>query len=143
VKSSPFYLHTSPAELPQGHLTAQGDLLNQTGLMPDYNKLCKGKMKENLSDFLTSVEGKIDVKTISDAEGLTGLLRKPPSMQRDLNPLSYEQISAFKLQPGRLGDVKNSLSSSHRKKKKRRDHEDGEGKKHRRKKKKRENNDVT
>ena len=71
--------------------------------------------------------GKIDVKTISDAEGLTGLLRKPPSMQRDLNPLSYEQISAFKLQPGRLGDVKNSLSSSHRKKKKRRDHEDGEG----------------
>ena len=54
------FLHSNNAnisELPQGHLTAQGDLLNQTGLMPDYNKLCKGKMKENLSDFLTSVEG--------------------------------------------------------------------------------------
>jgi hypothetical protein len=67
------------------------------------------------------------VKTISDAEGLTGLLRKPPSMQRDLQPLTYEQISGFRLQPGRLGDLKNTLSSSHRKKKKRKDHEDGEG----------------
>ncbi|KAL5256502.1 hypothetical protein ACHWQZ_G011671 [Mnemiopsis leidyi] len=111
--------------------------------MPDYNKLCKGKMKENLSDFLTSVEGKINVKTLSEAEGLTGLLRRPPSMQRDLQPLSYEQISGFKLQPGRLGDLKNTLSSSHRKKKKRKDQVDGEGKRHKRKKKKRENSDVT
>ena len=80
----------------------------------------------NLETILKS--GKINVKTLSEAEGLTGLLRRPPSMQRDLQPLSYEQISGFKLQPGRLGDLKNTLSSSHRKKKKRKDQVDGEGK---------------
>ena len=71
--------------------------------------------------------GKIDVKAINDSEGLTGLLKKPPTMQRDLQPLTYEQISGFKLQPGKLGDIKSTLSSSHRKKKKRKDQEDGEG----------------
>ena len=76
---------------------------------------------------LSNILGKIDVKTINDSEGLTGLLRKPPSMQRDLQPLSHEQISGFKLQPGKLGDLKSTLSSSHRKKKKRKDQEDGEG----------------
>lgn len=54
-----------------------------------------------------------------------GLLRKPPTMQKDLLPLSIEQLGGFKLNPGKLSDEKSSFSSSHRKKKKRR--EDGEG----------------
>lgn len=110
--------------------------------MPDYTKLCNGRLKDNLSDFLTSIEGKIDVKAINDSEGLTGLLKKPPTMQRDLQPLTYEQISGFKLQPGKLGDIKSTLSSSHRKKKKRKDQEDGEGKKLKKKKRKRDNTEV-
>ena len=69
--------------------------------------------------------GKIDVKTVNESEGLIGLLKKPPSMQRSIKPLSSEQTSGFRLQPGKLDELRGTLVSSHRKKKKRRDEDGG------------------
>ena len=71
--------------------------------------------------------GKLDLKTTNDADGLTGLLNKPPTIQRDLQPLSSEQFSGFRLKPGRLEDHRNPLFTGQKKKKKRREHVDGEG----------------
>ena len=82
-----------------------------------------GRMKRKPVTVLTVFpsSGQIDIKTTNEADGLIGLLNKPPTIQRDLQPLSSEQFSGFRLKPGKLEDRRNPLFTGHKKKKKKRD----------------------
>lgn len=71
---------------------------------------------------------KIDIETMNENEGLLGLIRKPPQMQKEIDFLPREALSGFRLKPGSLDHINNTLLlTSHRKKKKRRENGDHEG----------------
>ncbi|XP_043835975.1 LOW QUALITY PROTEIN: mediator of RNA polymerase II transcription subunit 19-like [Dromiciops gliroides] len=91
----PFYLIR---ELPGStDLTGSTNLITHYNLEHAYNKFCRKKVKEKLSDFLPDLPGMIDLPGSHDNSSLRSLIERPPILGGSFTPITGTMLAGFRL----------------------------------------------
>ncbi|ENN80694.1 mediator of RNA polymerase II transcription subunit 19 [Dendroctonus ponderosae] len=116
VPSGPFYLLKEPPG--ESEITGATNLMTYYGLEHSYSKFSGKKLKEQLSSFLPTLPGVIDLPGQSDNSSLRSVIEKPPVGGKDLLLLSSAQLEGFRLHPGPLPEQYRYTTSTPLKKRK-------------------------
>lgn len=116
----------------ESDLTGSVNLLDYYGLKSSYYKMSTvKKLKEELSSFLPSLPGFLDIPASEDGSSLKQLYENPPRVRKEIEPLPPQLLSGFRLQPGelpekfRLMDI-NAMKKQHKKRRRRDEISDSE-----------------